>query len=376
MKSWSAKIIFLGLVSVVLFGLLLRSQWVTEPLKVSGFIEADEIRLGSRVGGRVRKVHIEEGQEIPAGTLLVELEPFDFQERRAEADARREEQAARYRQIKDGFREEEIAAAEARYRQLKAVLAKLEKGPRQQEIDAAQAELDSATAALKLETDQYQTAKSLRDSGVITKEEFDRTERELESATAQRNVRQEQLKLLQAGTREEDIESARAQLAEAEAEWKLRQKGYRQEEIDQAYAAMLAAEHAVAIIDQQIAELKVTSPVSGTVQAVDLQPGDLVSANAPTLTLLDTSHLWVRAYVPENQLDLKVGQKVKITVDSYPNESFTGEVSFVARQAEFTPRNVQTPEERSKQVFRIKVMLTNGQDRLRPGMGADVWLEP
>lgn len=376
MKSWTTKIIFLGLVAVVLVALLLRSQWIAEPLKVSGFIEADEIRLGSRVGGRVREVHIEEGQEITAGTLLVELEPFDFQERRAEADARREQQAARYRQIKDGFREEEIAAANARYRQLTSVLKKLEKGPRQQEIAAAQAELDSATAALNLEQNQYQIAQSLNASGVITKEEFDRAERELEAATAQQNVRQEQLKLLKAGTREEDIESARAQVEEAEAEWKLRQKGSRQEEIDQAYAAMLAAQHAVAVIDQQIAELKVTSPVSGTVQAVDLQPGDLVSANAPTLTLLDTSHLWVRAYVPENQLDLSLGQKVKITVDSYPGESFTGEITFVSRAAEFTPRNVQTPEERSKQVFRIKVTLTDGQDRLRPGMGADVWLEP
>lgn len=376
MNSWSTKIILLGLIAVVSIGVLLQSQWSEEPLRVSGFIEADEIRLGSRVGGRVRAVHAEEGDEITAGKLLVELEPFDLQERRAEAEARRQEHDARYRKLKTGYREEEIAAAKARFQQFQSELEKLEEGPRQQEIDAAKAELASATATLELEKIQFETQKSLFDRKVATKEEFERAERELEAARAQWNVRKEQLNLLEAGTRQEEIAAARARLEEAEEQWKLRKTGYRQEEVDEAYAALQAAQHAVAVIDRQIAELKVASPVSGTVQAVDLEPGDLVNANAPVLSLLDTSHLWVRAYVPENELDLSLGQTVKVTVDSYPAESFTGEITFVSREAEFTPRNVQTPEERSKQVFRIKVTLKDGLGRLRPGMGADVWLEP
>jgi multidrug resistance efflux pump len=376
MKSWSTRILLLGLIAIVLIGVLVQSQWSHEPLKVSGFIEADEIRLGSRVGGRVRAVRVEEGDFITAGKLLVELEPFDYQERRAEAEARREEQAARHRQRDHGYRDEEVTAAKERYRQLKFEYYKLKNGPRQQEIDAARAELESARATLRLEEIQHQNSKSLFERGVITREEFDRAEKELDAAKAEVQVRTEQLDLLNAGTREEDIKAAWAQMKEAQAQWQLKKNGYRQEERDQAYAALQAAEHAVAVIDQQIAELKITSPVSGTVQAVDLQPGDLINANAPVLSLLDTSHLWVRAYVPENELGLSIGKKVKVTVDSYPNKSFTGEISFVSREAEFTPRNVQTPEERSKQVFRIKVTLKDGLDRLRPGMGADVWLEP
>ena len=89
---------------------------------------------------------------------------------------------------------------------------------------------------------------------------------------------------------------------------------------------------------------------------------------------MDTSHLWVRAYLPENHLDVQVDQKVKVGVDSFPDRRFNGHISFVARQAEFTPGNVQTPEERSKQVFRIKVTLDEALDELRPGMTADVYL--
>jgi hypothetical protein len=90
---------------------------------------------------------------------------------------------------------------------------------------------------------------------------------------------------------------------------------------------------------------------------------------------MDTSHLWVRAYVPENRLGVTVGQKVTVTVDSFPDRKFAAHVGFIARQAEFTPNNVQTPEERSKQVFRIKADLDEGLDVLRPGTPADVWLD-
>ena len=126
---------------------------------------------------------------------------------------------------------------------------------------------------------------------------------------------------------------------------------------------------------QQIEELAIKAPVNGTIESVELRPGDLVAPNAPALSILDNSTIWVRAYVPENQLSLQLGQKLPVTVDSFPARRFAAHVSFIARQAEFTPNNVQTPEERSKQVFRIKVTLDEGLDMLHPGMAADVWLE-
>jgi multidrug resistance efflux pump len=191
------------------------------------------------------------------------------------------------------------------------------------------------------------------------------------------SVRRHELDLLKEGTRAEDIAAAESQLAEAEAGLKLLTVGYREEDKAAAKAAADAAQAAVRAMDEQIAELTIKAPLPSVVEALELRPGDLVAPNAPVLSLLDTSELWVRAYVPENRLNVQIGQHVAVTVDSFPGRKFAAVVTFVGRQAEFTPNNVQTPEERSKQVFRIKVSLENQAERdlLRPGMAADVWLD-
>ena len=132
-----------------------------------------------------------------------------------------------------------------------------------------------------------------------------------------------------------------------------------------------AAQSALSVVERQMAELNIYSPLDGVVETMELEPGDLIAPNAPVLSIMDTDELWVRAYVPENHLGLEIGSVVSITVDSYESESFQGHISFISRQAEFTPGNVQTPEDRSKQVFRIKVIIEEGLDRLRPGMGAE-----
>jgi multidrug resistance efflux pump len=208
-----------------------------------------------------------------------------------------------------------------------------------------------------------------------TKEELDEAVTALRVARASLEVRQQELGLLREGTRPEQIEAARAQLEEASQAWLLRKNGFRPEEIAEAKAGVEASHAALQAVEQQLAELNVVAPLDAMVEAVDLRPGDMISPNAPVLSLMDSSRLWVRAYVPENRLDLSIDQPLWVTVDSYPETRFRGHVTFVARQAEFTPSNVQTPEERSKQVFRIHVTLDEGLDRLRPGMSADVWLD-
>lgn len=264
------RIIAILLVAGLLVTAIVFSQKRQQPLKVSGFIEADEIRVGSRVGGRVQKVLAAEGQAVKSGDLLIELEPYDLNERLAETIAKIEQARA----------QEQLA--QVTVNRLK---------PAFERNAASKEEMDSANAQLRLTT-----------------------------------------------------------------------------------AAVTGAEANSNALKKQITELKIMSPVDGTVEAVDLQPGDLVAANAPVLSLMDTSNLWVRAYLPENHLDVQAGRKVIVTVDSM-DRKFKAHVSFIARQAEFTPGNVQTPEERSKQVFRIKVTLEEGLDVLRPGMSADVWLE-
>ena len=247
---------------VALISYLVYTQHRHEPLKVSGFVETYEIRVGSRVGGRISKTVAVEGATVKAGDLLIELEPYDLISRQAEVQA-------------------QLTTAEA-----SAALAKL----------------------------TLVRIKASFQSNASSASELDKANSELKSADAQQQLR-------------------KAELDE---------------------------------IADQIKELKILSPCDGVVEAVDLQPGNLVAPNAPVLSLLDTSQLWIRAYVPENRMNLQIGQKVPITVDSFPGRKFAGHVSFISRQAEFTPNNVQTPEERSKQVFRIKVALDEGLDVLRP----------
>jgi HlyD family secretion protein len=369
------RVVVVTVLAVVLGGLLAYSQWVQEPLKVSGFLESDEVRLGSRVGGRVAQVLVEEGDQVRRGDVLIELEPFDLRDKLAQAQSERSARQADYDLLVAGFREEEQGQARARLEQASAHAEKLENGPRPQEIAAAQARLRLANAQLELAQMQHGRSKTLLEKNAITRDEFDQVETELRVAQETAQVRQEELNELLEGTRREDKAQAQALVDEARQALLLRQHGSRQEEIAAAKAALDAAAAAVKVIEEQLAELTIRAPTDGAIEAIELQPGDLVPANAPVISMIDRNRLWVRAYVPENRLALNVGDELSVSVDSFPGERFVGHVSFIARRAEFTPSNVQTPEERSKQVFRIKVMLDQGLDRLRPGMAADVHLE-
>jgi multidrug resistance efflux pump len=369
------RVLLIALTAVVAAGLLLLSQHRREPLKVSGFIEAEEIRLGSRVGGRVAKVYADEGDLVKAGAVLVEFEPFDLLEREAEAQAKFAAQKAEYAKLARGYRPEEIAQSQARYEQLKAVQEKLIKGPRLQEKAAAKAHLDVASAQLELAQRSYERALKLFERNVLSREQMDETTQALKVARNTQIARQKELELLEEGTRPEDLQAAAAGLKEAQMAWELRRKGFREEEIALAEASMEAAEAAVKAIQQQRKELKILAPLDGVIESLDLEPGDLAAPGAPIMSLLDMSRLWVRAYLPE-ECPLQLGQRVLVSVDAFEGAFFDAEVTFISRQAEFTPSNVQTPEERSKQVFRIEATLREGRERLRPGMAADVWLQP
>lgn len=354
---------------------LVYSQTRRSPMKVSGFVEAYEIRIGSRVGGRVQKVFIDEGANVKKSDLLVALEPFDLNERRAQAQSELAARTAEYEKVMKGYRSEEIAQAKATYDQLAAQLAELEHGPRAPEIAAAEAQVRLADAQLVFAQQQLDRTERTFARNAATQDDMDQATTALRVARATLESRQSDLTLLKEGTRPEQIEQAKAKLEEVRQAWLMRQNGYRTEEKAEAKAAAEAAQAALKAIEQQIAELNVVAPLDSVVEAVDLRPGDMIAPNAPVLSLLDKSRLWIRAYVPENHMGVTIDETVWVMVDSFPNEKFRGHITYVSRQAEFTPNNVQTPDERSKQVFRIRVTLDEGLDRLRSGMSADVWFD-
>jgi len=318
-KRW----LLLPLVLFLMLAALRWSQQREEPFRVSGFLEADEIRVGSRVGGRVGKVLVDEGSRVEAGTVLLELEPYDLLEKRAELAAR-------------------VKALEAR-------LAELRAGSRSQEIEAARARMDAAKAALSLAQLDEARTRSLVEGSIQARENLDRSQAVLESTRANVRAAEEELGLLEEGTRKEEVDRAEA-------------------ELEAARASLRALERA-------IDELVVRAPTAAVVEACEIEPGDLVAANAPVVTLRDTSELRVRAYVPQDHLSFNVGAAAAVTVDAFPGRRFRGRVDFIAPNGEFTPNNVQTPEERSQVVVRVRVTLVEGQDLLRPGISADVWFE-
>jgi multidrug resistance efflux pump len=167
----------------------------------------------------------------------------------------------------------------------------------------------------------------------------------------------------QAVTRAQTLEN---NVAAAKSRYDLLLAGTRPERVAQARAQL-------AEIDAQLGEMKIVAPSDCVVEVLSVKVGDVLAANREIATLLLPEHLWVRVYVPEPWLGhIQLGEAVKVRVDSDPDKDFQGTVEQLAREAEFTPRNVQTVGERIKQVFGIKIRLDNREGKLRAGMAADV----
>lgn len=369
-------VLIAAVLGCVLLSALIWSQWQTEPFAVSGYIESHQIRVGSRVGGRVARVLVSEGQAVNSNALLVELDPYDLRERLAQVKAERAATQAALDLAIAGPRTETIENARAARDRYQAELDKALAGTRPEEIKIAEDKVARAEPEMLMAQKDFARVENLHKLGQAAPDEMDKVTRNLAVAQAELARARDELALLRAGTRAEDIAAARARLAEAQQTLAELEAGTRPEEITEARARVASAEAAVAVVERQIAELAVRAPVDCVVEAIDLRPGDLVAASAPVIALTDPSEMWVRAYLPENRLDVQLGQPVSVQVDSFPDRRFAGRVLYVSREAEFIPSNVQTPEERIKQVFRIKVTIEEGRDVLRAGMSADVFLEP
>ncbi len=298
----------------------LYQAWLArQPYEWSGTIEAHADNLGSHVGGRVKDVLVAEGDKVEAGAALVVLEPGDLDAQRASAQG-------------------QIDLAEA-------ALKKLEKGARHEQVDAARARVDGATVALADATTRATRAATLFAGGAATQADRDSTAAAQQVAAANLDAAKKQLDELHNGAQAEDVDAARAQLAIAQA--RLTQ------------------------LQVAVDELTVKAPRPGHVEALPVRPGDILAPNAVAATLVEDDQLYVRIYIPETQLGhLPVGSDVPVTVDAFPGRTFKGHVDHINTVGEYSPRNLQTADERADEVFGARVTLVEGADVLRAGMAA------
>jgi HlyD family secretion protein len=360
---------------VVLGGVYLayKHYLAGRPFEWAGTVEARTVTVGSRTGGRVKRLAVQEGERVKAGEVLVELETGDLDAQRAIALAQLAQAEAAQDKLRKGARPEEIAQANARAAQATAAFAETRHGSRIQEVAAAEARLAQAQAGVdKAQLDSDRSHRLLA-SQAIAKAEADASDTALRTAKAERDAQQQVVEQLRAGARSEQKAQAAARAQEADAAARLVVAGARVEDLRAADATVAAAKARVDQLDVMIGELQIRAPSAARVEALELRPGDIIAPNAPAATLLEDGQLYVRIYVPETEIGrVKVGDEVPIHVDSFPGRSFKGKVEHLNERGEYSPRNLQTADERADQVFAVRVGLTDGLDKLRAGMAATV----
>lgn len=290
---------------------------------VSGNIEATEVDLAFRIGGQISKLTIEEGDRLKAHQVVAELDTRTLLAQKGAAEA-------------------EIGAA-------RAVLDELERGSRKEDIEMARAVLNAAHSRLVNAQDEYGRYEGLFKQHAISASQYDTKRTALKVAQAEFDNATERLRELETGPREEQIRAARKRLERAA--WELKRI-----ELDLKYSIL-------------------ETPVDAVVLVKSNEMGEVVLPGATVATVAKLDEVWLKGYVAESDLGrVKLGQKVEVTTDTYPDKKYVGKVTFISPRAEFTPKNVQTREERVKQVYRVKVTIPNPHHELKIGMPAEGYI--
>lgn len=294
-------------------------------LTAAGTVEATDGQLGFEATGRVQEILVHEGSRVKRGQEIAYLDRTEMTARRGQAEAEVAAARARLDELQRGFRTEEVAQARAAR-------------------DAAQQRLSDAERDLE-------RTRTLFQGGAVSQEALDKSQLALDVARSGYRQAEQQLRLMQSGFRKEQVQAQKAQLAQAEA--------------------------ALRATDAALANMTIEAPFDGVVTVRNREPGEVVSMGSPVVTVMNPDDRWVRIYIREDRIAaVHLGQPATITSDTYPDKKYGGQVVFVASEAEFTPKSVQTQAERVKLVYAVKVQITDDPDYdLKPGMPADVRIE-
>ncbi len=354
------------------FALRILNSGGAPAIQVTGNMEATQVDVSAKIAGRVLSLRVREGDRVTEGQLLVRLDDAELKAEVERAEAALKSTEAQLRDLLAGARREEIEEARATADRAQSQLNDLLAGSRREEIEQAREAVRSAEATRVWTERDFKRAQELFAKELIAMQEVDRARQAYEVAVAQERSARANLQLVEAGPRRDQIEAARAQLKAARDHLDLLLAGPRPWQVEAARGQVTQARAALDLAGSRLREGTIVSPINGVILRKNLEAGEMANPGVSILTLVDPTDLWLRAYVPETDIGrIKVGMAARITIDAYKDRTFTGKITEIASEAEFTPKNVQTKKERVNLVFRIKIAVDNPEGFLKPGMPAD-----
>ncbi len=354
---------------------------------VSGNLELTLVDLSFKVAGRMTELHVKEGDWVKKGQLIARLDPVQLQQQRFRDVAAVSNAQSNYDQLvtsiqyQEATLESDIAARKADLDEARAKLDELLAGSRPQEIQQAEAGVADAKAQLDQARADWERAQTLYKNEDISTQQFDQYRQRFDSATAMAHQANEKYSVVKEGPRKEDIAAGRAQVARAQAalgtaEANRIDLARKKQELVARRAQIEQARGQAGISDAQLNDTEIYAPIDGVVLVKSAEAGEVLAAGTTIVTVGDLDHPWLRAYVSETDLGrVKLGEKVKLSTDSYPGKTYWGTVSFISSEAEFTPKQIQTKEERAKLVYRIKVDVDNAAHELKNNMPVDAEIQ-
>jgi HlyD family secretion protein len=297
--------------------------------RASGYVEATEVRVAAEVGGRVLEMTAEEGRRVNAGDVLARLDTSDAAIALRRAEAERDQAAAQLRLLRAGARVQDVRQARA-------------------QAESAEADTAAAEAELKAASEDLRRFEALLEASAGSRKQRDDAATRVSVATAR-------------------VAAARQRARAAGEAVANLQAGARREEIAGAQARVAAAEAQIAAIQENLADAVVKAPVAGTITSKLVDAGEMLPPGTPVAVISDLDHAWANVYVEEPLVpQLQLGQPAALVTDA--GQRIDGTITYISPRAEFTPRNVQTAEERSRLVYRLKVTVDNREGILKPGM--------